>query len=223
MAMNLPDPAARSAPLPVGQPEPRMPRPRPAVFVDKDGTLVHDVPHNVEAERVRLRSDAGLALARLRRRGYALVLITNQPGVAHGLFEESALAAVWERLAIQLAPYGVAFDGVYYCPHHPQGKRPRYARECDCRKPRAGMLHRAAAELALDLGRSWVIGDILDDVEAGRRAGCRTVLLDVGSETEWRTGPWRLPHYIAPSLAEAVARIVAEADDGQAHWTPVWK
>lgn len=186
--------------------------PRLAVFIDKDGTLVHDVPHNVEIDRVRLRSNAGVALARLQRRGYALVLVTNQPGVALGLFDEGALEKVWEQLALQLSFYRVSFDGIYYCPHHPAGRDPRYARECDCRKPHPGLLHRAAAELDLDLARSWMIGDILDDVEAGRRAGCRTVLLDVGSETEWRGGPLRQPHHIAPGLAEAAAWICGQPE-----------
>jgi D-glycero-D-manno-heptose 1,7-bisphosphate phosphatase len=185
-------------------------QPRPAVFIDKDGTLVHDVPPNVEVDRVRLRSDAGVALGRLQRQGYALVLVSNQPGVAQGLFDEAALAAAWERLALQLALYRVAFDGIYYCPHHPDGRDPRYARECDCRKPQAGLLHRAAAEHGLDLTRSWLIGDILDDIEAGRRAGCRTVMLDVGAETEWRRGPLREPDHTARGLAEAAAWIVAQ-------------
>lgn len=196
---------------------------RPAVFIDKDGTLVHDVPHNVEVERVRLRSDAGVALSRLQRRGYALVLVTNQPGVAQGLFEESALEAVWACLNLQLAPYRVAFEAIYYCPHHPGGRDPRYAHECDCRKPQAGLLYRAASEHGLDLARSWMVGDILDDVEAGRRAGCHTVLLDVGSETEWRSGPWREPDHIARGLAEAAAWIVAQNQAAPEPAAPGWK
>jgi histidinol-phosphate phosphatase family protein len=184
-----------------------------AVFLDKDGTLVRDVPYNVDADRVRLKSDAGPALARLQAAGYALVLVTNQPGVARGLFDESALEPLWVELARQLAPYGVAFEAIYYCPHHPQGCNRRYAYECGCRKPEPGLLFQAAVEHGYDLLRSWMIGDILDDVEAGRCAGCRTVLLDVGSETEWRPGPWREPHFIAPSLTGAVEYILSAAVD----------
>lgn len=180
-----------------------------AIFLDKDGTLVHDVPYNVEAGLIRLRSDAGRALARLREAGYALVLVTNQPGVARGLYEETALDAVWTTLAEQLAPFGVAFDAIYYCPHHPQGSNRRYAYPCSCRKPAPGLLFRAAAEHGYDLPRSWLIGDILDDIEAGRSAGCRTVLLDVGSETEWRPGAWREPHFTASSLSAAADCILA--------------
>lgn len=181
-----------------------------AVFLDKDGTLVHDLPCNVDPDKVRLRSDAGPALALLQKRGYRLVLVSNQGGAARGLFDESALDAVWAAVAEALSPYGVVLDAIYYCPHDPAGTVPALARPCDCRKPAPGMLLRAAREHGLDLARSWFVGDILDDVEAGRRAGCRTVLLDVGSETEWRSGPLRHPDHVVASLTEAAAAILAE-------------
>lgn len=181
-----------------------------AVFIDKDGTLVHDVPYNVDPARIRLRDDAGPALGRLQRCGYRLVLVTNQPGVALRLFERGALDGVWTALAEALSPFGVVFDAIYYCPHHPAGQDPRFALVCDCRKPMPGLLLRAAREHRLDLAASWIIGDILDDVEAGRRAGCRAVLLDTGSETEWRDGPLRRPDHIASSLTDAVDRILAD-------------
>jgi len=119
---------------------------------------------------------------------------------------------VWAKIALDLSAFGVVLDAVYHCPHHPEGSDARYALACDCRKPEPGLLLRAAHEHRLDLGRSWLIGDILDDVEAGRRAGCRTVLLDVGSETEWRGGRLREPDRVAKSLTEAVDAILAEAD-----------
>ncbi|CAI10064.1 HAD-superfamily hydrolase [Aromatoleum aromaticum EbN1] len=183
-----------------------------AVFIDKDGTLIHDVPYNVDPTKVRLRDGAGEALARLQRHGYHLILVTNQPGVALGLFEPDALEAVWAAIAALLSPYGVVFDAIYHCPHHPQGTDARFTGQCECRKPEPGLLLQAAQDHRLDLQRSWLIGDILDDVEAGRRAGCRTVLLAVGSETEWRRGPMREPHLVASSLAEAV--------DGILEWVP---
>lgn len=182
-----------------------------AVFIDKDGTLIHDLPYNVDTGRIVLRVDAGPALARLQGAGFALVLVTNQPGVARGLFEEGELAGVWSAIARQLAAFGVALDAIYYCPHHPQGSNRRYTQACACRKPEPGLLFRAAAEHGYDLAGSWLIGDILDDIEAGRAAGCRTVLLDVGSETEWRPGIWREPHYTAASLSEAAEHIVGFA------------
>ncbi len=192
----------------------------PAIFIDKDGTLVHDLPYNVDPGRMTLRENAGPALARLQRAGYALFVVSNQPGIALGFYDESALAAMWRRLAEAVAQFGVEFRGFYYCPHHPHGLHPRYAYQCDCRKPRPALLLRAAYEHDLDLGRSWMIGDILDDVEAGRRAGCRTVLLDVGSETVWARGRHRKPHFRVHSLTEAADCIVTHPFAlGDCRWT----
>ena len=180
---------------------------RAAVFLDKDGTLVEDVPYNVDPARVRLAPGAAAALAALHAAGYRLAVVSNQSGVARGLFPEAALAAVWRRLA-ELLP-GVPLAGCYYCPHHPAGAAPAYAVECDCRKPAPGLVLRAARELGVEPRRSWVVGDILDDVEAGRRAGCRTVLIDNGHETEWDLSPGRRPHFRAPDLAGAARVILA--------------
>ena len=187
-----------------------------AVFIDKDGTLIEDVPYNTDPARVRLREGAGEALARLQQCGYRLVLVTNQPGIALGLFEPSALEAVWKKIADELSAYGVVLDAIYHCPHHPEGSDSRYAGACDCRKPEPGLLLQAAREHGFDLRRSWLIGDILDDIEAGRRAGCRTVLLAVGSETEWRRGPLREPDIVASTLAEAVEGILGWRPDDAA-------
>ena len=183
---------------------------RRAVFLDKDGTLVHDVPYNVDPDRMQLREDAGAALRALQDAGYALVLVSNQAGVALGRFDETALEPVWQRIAHDLVASGVGLTGTYYCPHHPAGLG-AYAIACDCRKPGAGLLQRAAERHGLDLPASWMIGDILDDVEAGHRAGCRAVLLDVKSETEWRRGPLRTPDYVARDLTAAARHIVERA------------
>lgn len=186
-----------------------------AVFIDKDGTLIEDVPYNVDPGRIRLAPGAGPALARLHALGYALVVVSNQPGIAHGFFPARALDAVYERLRRLLAPHRVALAGFYYCPHHPEGRVARYATACTCRKPAPGLLLAAATIHGLDLARSWMIGDILDDVEAGRRAGCRTVLIDNGHETEWRAGPERAPRAIATGLLGAAARIARHAGAGE--------
>jgi D-glycero-D-manno-heptose 1,7-bisphosphate phosphatase len=178
-----------------------------AVFLDKDGTLLHNVPYNVQPERMRLVAGAGTALRRFYALGYAIIVVSNQPGVAHGYFDPPALRGVERQLRSLLAGCGVPLSGFYYCPHHPQGRVARYAIRCHCRKPAPGLLIAAAAIHDIDLDQSWMLGDILDDVEAGVRAGCRTVLLDVGNETEWRRGPYRHPDVVAASLVSAADKM----------------
>jgi histidinol-phosphate phosphatase family protein len=192
---------------------------RPAVFLDKDGTVLVDVPFNVDPGRMAYAPMAHAGLNRLGAAGVALVVISNQSGVARGLSPLAALEAVRTRLAAMFRAAGARLDGFYCCPHHPQGRVAGYAVECACRKPRPGLLLQAAAELGLDLSASWFIGDILDDVEAGHRAGCRSLLLDVGNETEWREGPLRIPDARAPDLDAAARRVLAasgRADKTQA-------
>lgn len=181
-----------------------------AVFIDKDGTLVVDVPYNVDPGRIRLAPRAAEALGLLAEAGFGLYLVSNQSGVARGYFTEDDLRPVEEHIRFLLATQGLALDGVYWCPHHPEGVVPPYAVSCTCRKPEPGMLVRAAAEHDLDLGASWVLGDILDDVAAAHRAGCRGVMVDVGNETEWVSGPGRTPDYLAKDLADAARFIVRD-------------
>jgi histidinol-phosphate phosphatase family protein len=188
---------------------------RRAVFLDKDGTLIEDIPYNVDPQKIRLAPGAVEGLTALHENGYALIVVSNQSGVAHGLFPERVLRDVERSLRRQLAAFGVPLAGFYYCPHHPEGRVNRYAVACRCRKPAPGMLRRAAADHGIDLAESWMIGDILDDIEAGRRAGCRTVLIDNGNETEWRSGRRRCPHYRAADLAEAAQLILAAAMKSQ--------
>ncbi len=180
-----------------------------AIFLDKDGTLIDDVPFNVDPARIRLAAGAAEGLPRLQAAGFRLIVISNQSGVAHGFFGEDALEAVQDRLRELLAEIGVVLDGFFYCPHHPEGVVPQYAVACECRKPRPGRIVSAARECGIALGESWFIGDILDDVEAGRRAGCRTVLIDNGNETEWKRSPWRWPDLVARDLNEAGRLITA--------------
>jgi histidinol-phosphate phosphatase family protein len=182
-----------------------------AVFLDKDGTLVEDVPYNVDPDRIKLGPGAADGLRRLYAAGYRLVVISNQSGVARGLFPEEALAAVEVRLRELLAAEGVPLAGFYWCPHHPEGSVERYRRQCNCRKPAPGLVLGAMAEHGIDPAASWFVGDILDDVEAGRRAGCRTVLLDNGHETLWVLNDWRCPDFRAADLAEAADIILREA------------
>ena len=184
-----------------------------AIFLDKDGTLIDDIPHNVEPSRMTLCSGAGPALRVLARLGYRLFVASNQDGIAHARFGEDAMPAVAERLSELLRREQVELAGFYYCPHHPDGALARYTCACLCRKPRPGMLLRAAREHGIDLRASWMIGDILHDVEAGNRAGCRSLLIDNGNETEWEHGQYRTPTRIAPDLYAAAVLIAASGGD----------
>jgi histidinol-phosphate phosphatase family protein len=183
------------------------------VFLDKDGTLIEDVPYNVDPDRISLTEGAADGLRALNAAGYRLVVVSNQSGVARGYFVESALDAVERRLRDLLGGAGVPLTGFYTCPHHPDGCIARYSIACGCRKPAPGLLERAARDHGISLAHSWLVGDILHDIEAGRRAGCRTVLLDVGHETEWEQTPLRIPDFTAANLAEA-ARLIIDADAG---------
>lgn len=184
-----------------------------AVFLDKDGTLVEDVPYSCDVNLIRLMRGVPAGLRRLEAAGYALIIVSNQSGLAHGMFNLEALTSVEFKLRSLLAEVHVRLNGFYYCPHHPDGRISAYTVICDCRKPSPGLLVRAASDRAINLNQSWMVGDILHDVEAGRRAGCRTILLDNGHETEWRLGTYRWPDYFATDLNMA-ADIILAVDSG---------
>lgn len=181
---------------------------RRAVFLDKDGTLVEDVPYNVDPARIRLLPGVAEGLAALHAAGYLLVVVSNQPGVALGLFERAALRNVEKRLALLFAEAGAALAAFHACPHHPRGNVLRYTGPCACRKPAAGLLLRAARDHDIALADSWMVGDILDDVEAGNRAGCRTVLVNCGGETEWAWNSRRVPDVITSDFRGATAAVL---------------
>lgn len=182
----------------------------PAVFLDKDGTLLVDVPYNVDPACMVLAPGVARGLRRLGATGVPLVVVTNQSGVAMELFKVSALSAVQDRLAAMFAQSGARLTAMYFCPHRAPPATAGRRLACPCRKPQPGLLRRAAVDHGIDLSLSWMIGDVLDDVEAGNRAGCRSVLVDNGGETIWRSGPYRLPGFRCPDFAQA-ADIVADA------------
>jgi len=169
---------------------------RSAVFIDRDGTLVHARHYPSRPEQLLLYDGIWSELEQLSNAGFALVLVTNQSGIARGLFTEADLAAMHSAVFERLSAHNVRFDGAYVCPHHQEGVVEEFAVECECRKPQPGMLLHAADELGLDLASSWMVGDILDDVEAGNRAGCRTILVDLGSEPP-PAQPIRRPTHVA--------------------------
>jgi D-glycero-D-manno-heptose 1,7-bisphosphate phosphatase len=179
-----------------------------ALFLDRDGTLVHPGHYPSRPEDLHLYEGIGPALRVLQEAGFRLVVITNQAGLARGYFTEPDLRRMHDHLVNELAGLGVRLDGIYYCPHHPEGVVAELAIRCDCRKPQPGMLLKAADDLDLDLQRSWFIGDTLDDVEAGNRVGCRTTLVDLGTE-RFPTQEIRVPHFVGRDTLHALRIVCA--------------
>jgi D-glycero-D-manno-heptose 1,7-bisphosphate phosphatase len=167
---------------------------QPCLFIDKDGTLIEDLPYNVDPARLRFMPGAGAALRRLQQAALPLLIVTNQSGLARGYFNRAQFAQLQRVLLQRLREeFGVTVLELELCPHAPDEKgRPA----CLCRKPAPGMLIRAAQRHGLDLTRSWMVGDTLDDVEAGHRAGAAGLLFDSGGESTWRLSPLRQPDAI---------------------------
>lgn len=184
-----------------------------AVFIDKDGTLIPDIPYNTDPDLIDLQPYAVEGLRQLQQKGYLLIIVSNQAGVARGFFKEEALIAVEARVRELLQKEQVQLDAFYYCPHHPEGTVKEYSIVCNCRKPETGMLLSAANDFNIDLASSWMIGDILNDIEAGNRAGCRSVLINNGNETEWVINKKRIPCYMVKNINEAALLILNSTRD----------
>jgi len=193
---------------------------RPAVFLDRDGTL-NEVVYNQDGmedspfrpEQLVLLPGAGEFTRRIRDAGYRTVLVTNQPGVAKGSVTIAGLDQIHTYLRDLLAKDGGGLDRICYCPHHPVG-RPGFSSPfvqiCDCRKPSPGMLLEAAKEIGIDLLRSWMVGDKMLDVKAGQAAGCRTILLTRSSPEPLTNSTVSLrPDYFAGNLAQALDIILS--------------
>jgi D-glycero-D-manno-heptose 1,7-bisphosphate phosphatase len=182
---------------------------RPVVFLDKDGTLIEDLPYNVDPRRVRFAPGARDAVALWGEHGWRIAVITNQSGVARGYFGLDDLADLAIHLESEVRRLGAGWAGFYACPHHPDGIN-EYAIECDCRKPEPGLIRRAAAALDIDPATAWFIGDTWMDVVAGRSAGCRTMVVG----REWRLADgWpieRRPDHAVPDLLAAARLIVTD-------------
>lgn len=154
---------------------------RPAAFIDRDGVINAELEYVHRIQDFHLLPAAVPGLQRLAAGGYALVVVTNQAGIAKGRYDEPAFQALTLHMRGLLAAQGIELAGVYHCPHHPQGRVAAYTFDCECRKPRPGMLLAASRELGLDLGRSVLVGDKTSDTQAGRAAGVRfTVLVESG-------------------------------------------
>lgn len=175
---------------------------KPAVFLDRDGTIARDVPYCPGPEQFELLPGVVRAIRILNQRGITAVVITNQSGIARGYFTPDDLARIHHKLHLELAQGNAHLDGIYYCPHHPDDG-------CLCRKPKPGLFMQAAHELSIDLSRSFMIGDQPKDIEAGKNAGCRTVLISTARPQENDM----VPDYTAFDILDAVNWVVSQPDN----------
>jgi D-glycero-D-manno-heptose 1,7-bisphosphate phosphatase len=185
---------------------------RPAVFIDRDGTISEEVGYINHPSRFRLFPYTAAAIKLLNDQGWLAVVITNQAGVARGYLTESMIEAVHDSLRRELGEKGARVDGIYYCAHHPSVGEPPYRQECDCRKPKPGLVTRASKELGIALKQSWMIGDRYGDIELARNAGVRSALVLSGygrGEWENQRSQWKQqPDLVAENLLEAVELIL---------------
>ncbi|MFI4876318.1 MAG: D-glycero-alpha-D-manno-heptose-1,7-bisphosphate 7-phosphatase [Blastopirellula sp. JB062] len=151
-----------------------------ALFLDRDGTINVEREYLADPDQLELLPGAAAAISAANRAGAPVIVVTNQSGVARGMFPESRIAQIHHRLDQLLAEQDAVIDAYYYCPHHPKSASAAYRLNCECRKPRAGMLYAAAAQRELDLSQSVMIGDKPSDIGAGRSAGCQTMLVRTG-------------------------------------------
>ena len=187
--------------------------PLPAVFLDRDGTINEQMGYINHISRFVLLPGVIQAIRRLNSLQVPVVVVTNQSGLARGYFPESLLQTVHEEMRRQLQAEGAHVDGIYVCPHHPEARQDRFRQNCTCRKPKTGLLEQAAAELKLDLSRSYMVGDRWSDLRCGAAAGTATVLVRTGygRGEELYIGPQETlqPDYVADDLLAATAWIAA--------------
>jgi D-glycero-D-manno-heptose 1,7-bisphosphate phosphatase len=193
---------------------------RPAVFMDRDGTMTVEGGYINHPSRLKLITGTAEAVKMLNDNGIYAVVTTNQAGVARGYFTEDLIHVVHNRMRELLARKGAQLDAVYYCPHHPREGGPGYRLDCNCRKPRPGMIEQACKELPIDLSRSYMVGDKISDSEFGHALGVKTVMVMTGygrGEYEYQRQDWKdQPDYIAKDLRAAVQWILSDLAARQA-------
>ena len=189
---------------------------RRAVFIDRDGTISEEVGYINHPSRFRVFPYAAAAIKHLNDAGWLAIVVTNQAGVARGYFSEDMIQTVHAEMTKELENGGARLDAVYYCSHHPSVGEPPYRFDCDCRKPKPGLISRAARDFDIDLAGSWMVGDRYSDVELARNAGVQSMFVLSGygrGEWEHQRSTWtEQPDLVAENLLEAVRVIAAEED-----------
>ena len=180
-----------------------------AVFLDRDGVITQEPPHYThKLSQLKLISRSADAIRLLNKNGLMIIVASNQSGIAHGYYREEDAILFNQAMKQNLAEEGANIDAIYYCPHHPEAKIERYRVDCNCRKPKSGMLLRAEKELNIDLKHSFMVGDKLSDVEAGKRAGCKTIMVKTGYGAGELKSNQIECNYVADDLYEAVKHIL---------------
>lgn len=191
---------------------------RPAVFLDRDGTINEQMGYINHISRFHMLPLAAEAIRLLNQHNIPVVVVSNQSGLARGYFPAELLDRVHERMNEVLAEQGAKVDGIYFCPHHPEAKEKEYRQDCDCRKPKPGMLLRAAEEMNLDLALSFMVGDRWSDIKCANNGGCTSVLVltGYGRGDQLYIGPRQeiQPAYTAENLLEAVEWILERIEKG---------
>jgi D-glycero-D-manno-heptose 1,7-bisphosphate phosphatase len=186
---------------------------KPALFIDRDGTISEEIGYVNHASRYRVYPYSAAAIRRLNEAGWLAILVTNQAGVARGYFTEDLIRQVHTVLTDELERGGARLDAIYYCPHHPSAGEPPYRADCDCRKPRPGLITRAAQEFDIDLSRSWMVGDRHSDIQLAHNAGLRGAFVLSGygrGEWEYQRHKWKAqPDLIAEDLPEVVNKVLS--------------
>ncbi len=181
-----------------------------AVFLDRDGVIIREPPHYIhKLSQLNFIPKSADAIRLLNENGFTVVITTNQAGIAHGYFREEDTLTFNSAMIERLAQEGARIDAIYYCPHHPEAKIEKYRIDCDSRKPKPGMLTRAEKELNVDFKRSFLIGDKRSDIEAGKRVGCKTIMVRTGHGAEELKSNRIECDYIADDLYDAVEYVIS--------------
>jgi len=186
---------------------------KPAVFIDRDGTISEEVGYVNHPARFHVFPYSAEAIRKLNDNNWLAILVTNQAGVARGYFSEDVITTVHDQLNKELATQKARLDAIYYCAHHPTVGEPPYRLDCDCRKPKVGLIKRATTDFDIDLKSSWMIGDRYSDIELARNAGLRSTFVLSGygrGEWEYQRSAWKLePDLVCENLWEAVQSILS--------------
>ncbi len=179
-----------------------------AVFLDRDGTIVVHEPYLSSPDQLKLLPNVAEGIRLFKEHGYLIIVVTNQSGVARGFFNEEHLVLIHKKLLHMLKDAGIRIDDIYYCPHHTEGVVEQYAFDCDCRKPKPKMLLNAARQHNIDVTQSVMIGDSEVDMQAGKNAGCTTVLIRNGCPDDTNSNSISGTDYVVRDLLEAARLFV---------------